>query len=98
MNKMMEIIIWIRAFVIVVMMSIILPNITENIENYYTIEAEVIAIEEEIVVVVDKTDNVWEFEDEGFVEGNTVRMKMFTNFTDLNIYDDEIINVEIINK
>lgn len=98
MNKIKKIITWIRDFAIIMLILVILPGIVGNIENHYTREAQVIAIKGQTVVVVDKTDKVWEFEGEGFIEGDVVKMKMFTNCTNSNVYDDEIIKVKIINK
>ena len=98
MNKIVEIVTGVRNVAIVGLILIILPGIVGSVENHYTREAEVIAIEGQTVVVVDETDNIWEFEGEGFVRGDIVKMKMFTNFTDSDIHDDEIINVKIVNK
>lgn len=69
----------------------------EYIETHYTREATVIYTNDNNEVVVsDKAGNEWHFYGIGYVEGDAVKMKMFTNYTDSNIYDDEIVNVKIV--
>lgn len=74
----------------------VLPGIAGYIENHYTREATVICVNEDEIIVNDKTGNKWAFYGTDYTEGDTVKMKMFTNYTDSNIYDDEIIDVKIV--
>ena len=64
------------------------------IEAHYTREATVIEVSDNIVTVVDDTNNFWSFEGTKFNVNDKVTMTMDSMNTDLNIYDDEIINVE----
>jgi len=64
------------------------------IESHYTREATVIKVNDNIVTVVDDTNNFWSFEGTEFNVNDKVTMTMDSMNTDLNIYDDEIINVE----
>lgn len=64
------------------------------IETHYTREATVIEVNDNIVTVVDDTNNFWSFEGTKFNVNDKVTMTMDSMNTDLNIYDDEIINVE----
>lgn len=65
-------------------------------ESHYTREATVINVNNDMVTVLDMTDNVWEFEGDGFTIGDNVKMSMDTRHTDSNIYDDEIVSVKIV--
>ena len=64
------------------------------IAAHYTREATVIEVNDNIVTVVDDTNNFWSFEGTDFNVNDKVTMTMDSMNTDLNIYDDEIINVE----
>lgn len=45
--------------------------------------------------VEDKQGNIWVFEGSDYELGDELILTMYTNHTDENIYDDEIINVKI---
>ena len=64
------------------------------IETHYTRKATVIEVNDNIVTVVDDTNNFWSFEGTEFNVNDKVTMTMDSMNTDLNIYDDEIIDVE----
>lgn len=66
-------------------------------ETHYTKEATVYLVQDDIVKVVDDSNNYWEFESEGFHEGDKVEMLMDTMHT-LDIHDDEIQKVYIIRQ
>ena len=51
-----------------------------------------------IVTVTDNINNVWEFEGEGYTEGDEVRLLMFNHCTNHIITDDEVINAKVITK
>ena len=63
-------------------------------ESHYTREATVIEVTDNIVTVVDDTNNLWSFEGTNFNVNDKVKMTMDSMNTDLNIYDDEITNVK----
>lgn len=74
---------------------IIFPGICGNMQNHYIREGFVTTIEkDDYITIEDNTGNLWDidFEDD-YQIGDRVIMKMFTNYTDTNIYDDEIVKV-----
>ena len=56
--------------------------------------AEIVAIDGEVISVKDSTDEVWEFYGEGFRIGDNVKVHFFTNGTDDTRYDDVIKGIE----
>lgn len=71
-------------------------SVCSYIETHYTREdCVIVGVDGKSVDVEDRTGNVWSYEAEDEVPsvGETVLLKMFTNYTDSNIYDDEIIEV-----
>ena len=77
---------------------VVLPSIAGYISTYYNREAVITYVNEnnEKVVANDTSNNEWVFFGTGYTEGDTIKMKMFTNYTNSNINDDEIINVKIV--
>lgn len=59
-------------------------------ETHYTRKAIVTNIVNNVVTVVDATDNEWQFEKEGFSINDEVELYMNTMNTNSNIYDDVI--------
>ena len=84
----------IKGIILLVAIFIIMPGICGNVETYYNRKGTVVEVQNDVIVVCDERMNVWEFEGDGFSVGETVIMKMFTNYTDNNIYDDEIVKVK----
>ena len=74
---------------------ILLPSIAGYFEHHYTRQAEVVEVCGDVVLVEDACGFEWEFYGDGFKVGQKVEMKMYTNFTDNTIFDDEIEKVEI---
>lgn len=64
------------------------------IEAHYTREATVIEVNDNIVTVIDDTNNLWSFKGTDFNVNDKVKITMDSMNTDLNIYDDEITNVK----
>ena len=64
------------------------------VETHYTREAEVVSVDGTTIEVEDKRGFLWAFDGEGFEEGDSVKMKMFTNCTDSVISDDVIEDVK----
>lgn len=79
---------------IITIIMLTLFYVSAWIETHYTREATVIEVNDNIVTVVDNTNNFWSFEGTEFNVNDKVTMTMDSMNTDLNIYDDEIINVE----
>lgn len=50
----------------------------------------IIDIQEKTISVKDNRGNVWKCHGTGFEKGNIVKLLMFTNHTDSNIFDDKI--------
>lgn len=86
----------VKRFLVFLLIFIVLPVFASNIETHYNREGVVIAVYGEEILIEDTTQNVWTFNGKGFAEGDKVKMKMFTNYTDSNIHDDKIKKVEII--
>ena len=63
-------------------------------ESHYIREATVIEVTDNIVTVIDDTNNLWSFKGTDFNVNDKVKMTMDSMNTDLNIYDDEITNVK----
>lgn len=81
------------SFVSIILLLIVIPGVGGAVENHYWASGFVIDISNNEVVVEDKSGNLWAFEGEGFDRGDKVKMLMFTNYTDHNRQDDEIIKV-----
>ena len=64
------------------------------IETHYTREATIIEINEDEIIVEDLIHHHWTFCGNGYEVGDRIKMTVFNNYTDLNIYDDEIKKVK----
>lgn len=91
-NEVVEFIIGVVAFFF---FFIALPGIAGHFEHHYNREAEVVEISGDVIIVEDACGFEWEFFGNGFEVGQKVKMRMFTNYTHENIFDDEIKKVEI---
>ena len=65
-----------------------------TVETTYTMDAEIIAISEEEVSLIDSMGEDWVFFGQGFRIGDSVRVRFFTNGTDDTRLDDVIENVK----
>lgn len=65
------------------------------IENHYTRKATVYTVENNIITFIDEQGNYWKWEEEeeSFVTGESVKLRMFNNYTINEITDDVIIKV-----
>lgn len=81
--------------ILVVCGLITLLGIENHIKTHYKREAVVIGYHGYDTKVEDKQGNIWVFEGSNYELGDEVVLSMYTNHTDENIYDDEIINVKI---
>lgn len=79
---------------------VVLPSIAGYITTYYPREAIVTNIDKnsEKITAVNTSNNEWSFYGTGYTKGDVVKMKMFTNYTDSNIYDDKIVDVKILKE
>lgn len=99
-KKMFTFIVGLSGLFIALIAFVVLPSIAGYLATYYPREAVVTSInkDSEEITVIDTTNNEWSFYGTGYTKGGTVKMKMFTNYTDSNIYDDKIVDVKIIKE
>jgi len=64
------------------------------IESHYTRKATVIKIKNNVVTVIDDSNNVWDFEGENFYINDEVELLMNNSQTDCYIFDDIIENAK----
>ena len=81
--------------ILVVCGLITLLGIENHIKTHYEREAIVSGYQGYDIKVEDKQGNIWFFEGNDYKLGDEVVLSMYTNHTDENIYDDEIINAKI---
>ena len=87
----------IKNFVVVaiaVFMLIGAPIIADTYQSYYTQYGEVYLCDINETLIVDATGNIWSVYDTELNEGETVKMKFFTNHTDYTREDDEIVKIK----
>ena len=84
------------ATIITIFTFFIAPIIAGTIETTYTMNAEIVGISGDLVLLEDSTGEIWEFYGEGFHVGDNVKVRFFTNYTDNTRYDDEVEKVKII--
>ena len=83
---------------ILVLLFIALFVCVNKIETSYTRKAKVTYVENNTVLFEDENGNIWEWEKERgereYREGENVILKMDTNNTDTNVFDDIIKRVK----
>lgn len=81
--------------IIILLVFFGIPTICSYLESHYSRQGEVIEIDEKnnLAMIKDTTNNLWQVEDVALNEGDEVTMKMYTNRTDNNIEDDTILKV-----
>lgn len=87
----------IKNFIVVaiaVFMLIGAPIIADTYQSYYTQYGEVYLCDINETLIVDATGNIWSVYDTELNEGETVKMKFFTNHTDYTREDDEIVKIK----
>jgi len=82
------------TFVLMLIILFTVASIEGNLENTYTMDAEIVAISDEVISVKDSMNEVWEFYGDGFRIGDNVKVRFFTNGTDDTRYDDVIKSVK----
>ena len=65
-----------------------------TIQTTYTMDAEIVAISDTDVSLVDEMGEEWVFYGQGFRIGDSVRVRFFNNGTDNTRLDDVIENVK----
>lgn len=88
--------------VAIFLIMIVGPAIVGHIETHYTRkDCVVVNIVDDEVIVKDKGDRLWSFyitEDSELEVNDIIDVKMFTNYTDSIIDDDEIVDIKIHKK
>ena len=67
-------------------------------QTHYRMDAIVVGVEDNKVLVEDNTDNLWEFEGDGYTLNEMVQVTFWTSGTDATREDDEIIRVKKLDK
>lgn len=87
----------IKNFVVMcvaVFMLIGAPIIADTYQSYYTQYGEVYLCDINETLIIDATGNIWSVYDTELNEGETVKMKFFTNHTDYTREDDKIVSIK----
>ena len=87
----------ILSTIVFFMVLLLTLGITGWYECHYTLDCEVIEVNDEYSVFVDKAGEEWEWtneDDDEFIEGDRVELTMFDNHTH-TMKDDEIEKVVI---
>ena len=82
------------SLLFMVCLFIFIPGIAGGMETHYKMEGVVKEVSEKTTLLQDKSGNEWVVEDCSFKKGDKVIITFFTNYTDSNREDDEIVNVE----
>jgi hypothetical protein len=83
------------AIIIGTIVFIVLPAIADTYQSYYTQYGEVYLCDINETLIVDATGNIWSISaTDEFNEGETVKIKFYTNHTDYTREDDEIISIK----
>ena len=79
----------------IIFIFFIAPVMVGTMETTYTMNAEIVGVSGDFVLLEDSMGEVWKFYGEGFHIGDNVKVKFFTNCTDNTRYDDEVEKVVI---
>lgn len=71
-----------------------MPIIADTYQSYYTQYGEVYLCDINETLIVDATGNIWSVYDTELNEGDTVKIKFYTNHTDYTREDDKIISIK----
>lgn len=84
--------------IVLILLFIVLFICINKIETSYTREAKVTYTKNNTVLFKDENGNIWEWEKEAkekeYKEGEKVTLKMDTNNTDTNVFDDIVKRVK----
>ena len=65
-------------------------------ETHYTMNAIVIGVEDNKILIEDDTNNLWEFIGDNYQLNDIVSVTFYTNYTDNTREDDEVTKVRTI--
>jgi hypothetical protein len=74
---------------------IVLPAFADTYQSYYTQYGQIYVCDINETVIVDATGNIWAIDaTDEFNEGDTVKIKFYTNHTDYTREDDAIVKIK----
>ena len=83
------------VIIVGIIVFLVLPAIADTYQSYYTQYGEVYLCDINETLIVDATGNIWSISaTDEFNEGETVKMKFYTNHTDYTREDDEIVKIK----
>jgi archaellum component FlaF (FlaF/FlaG flagellin family) len=84
----------IKKVVLVALVVVFLGIVYSNVMNYYDMNGTVYSIEGDTMVLLDKTDNLWEIDyTDALKVGDNVKITFYTNGTDNERIDDKIVSI-----
>lgn len=80
--------------VLVVLVVVFVGIVYNNVMNYYDMNGTVYSIEGDTMVLLDKTDNLWEIDYTDVLKvGDKIKITFYTNGTDVERIDDKIVSI-----
>jgi hypothetical protein len=80
--------------VLVVLVVVFVGIVYNDVMNYYDMNGTVYSIEGDTIVLLDKTDNLWEIDyTDALKVGDDVKITFYTNRTDNERIDDKIVSI-----
>lgn len=83
--------------VIILAMLFVVPGILGYMETHYMRNGNIVAINGDTITVKDEGGECWQYDVENGNEykiGESVKMRMSTNYTDFSFYDDIVEDVK----
>lgn len=79
---------------LVVLVVVFVGIVYSNVMNYYDMNGTVYSIEGDTMVLLDKTDNLWEIDyTDALKVGDKIKITFYTNGTDVERIDDQIVSI-----
>lgn len=82
------------VFAVVAVLFVVFAGRVGYWETHYNRDAIVVSFHDDVVTFEDLSGYTWTADNEGYKEGQKVRLLMSTNGTDSYIYDDEIVSIK----
>ena len=84
------------AIVATIFFFVFMTVFVKAYETHYSMNAIVIGVENDKVLIEDDTNNIWEFEGIDYKINDVVAVIFYTNGTDYTREDDEIIKARVL--
>ena len=91
-------IVCIIQFLVVMFLFFIVPGIAGTLDTHYSMKGSIVREKGDVFTIEDTGGNRWEFKGGDFERGDKVSVIMFTNYTDRDRTDDEIVKVIKVKK